>query len=129
MVSLPLTETSTMNISWGVKQPVRRADLSTFLCWLSGNLGILWACKRSVGGLLATFLSVNVGHIFNTNVYQYLWSVFIPNFAGSGRMIYKLKRRSALLHTGALAVLWCCKFTILLLLKENRLKRGENTER
>jgi len=130
MVSLSLTETSTRNISWGVKQSVRRADnLSTFMCWLSGNLGILWACKRPLGGLLATLLSVGVGHIFNTSVYQYLWPVLIRNFAGSGRMVYKLKRRSAHLHAGALAVLWFRKFTILLLLKEYRLKKGENIKR
>ena len=36
----PLTETSTRNISWGIKRPVRRADnLTTFMCRLSWNLG------------------------------------------------------------------------------------------
>ena len=35
----PLTETSTRNVSWGERRPVRRADnLTTFMCHLSWNL-------------------------------------------------------------------------------------------
>jgi len=35
-----LTETSTRNISWGQRRPVRKADnLTTFMCRLSWNLG------------------------------------------------------------------------------------------
>jgi hypothetical protein len=35
-----LTEMSTRNISWGVKEAGARADnLTTFMCWLSWNLG------------------------------------------------------------------------------------------
>jgi hypothetical protein len=49
---------STRNISWGYRQPVRRADnLTTFMCRLSRNLGasISWNPKglsRPVMGLL-----------------------------------------------------------------------------
>ena len=36
----PLIEMSTRNVSWGERRPVRRADnLTTFMCWLSWNLG------------------------------------------------------------------------------------------
>ena len=36
----PLTEMSTRYISWGLRRPVHRADdLTTFVCWLSWNLG------------------------------------------------------------------------------------------
>jgi hypothetical protein len=35
----PLIEMSTRNISWGQKRPVLRADVTTFMCQLSWNLG------------------------------------------------------------------------------------------
>jgi len=36
----PLTEMSTRNTPWGLRQLVRRADNpTTFMCWLSWNLG------------------------------------------------------------------------------------------
>ena len=58
----PLTEMSTRNISWGYRWPVRRADnLTTFMCWLSWNLGtsISWnpqGLSRPIMGLLCLCL-------------------------------------------------------------------------
>jgi len=53
----PLTEMSTRSISWGVKAD----NLSTFMCWLSWNLGAsnFWntqGLSRPVMGLLYLFL-------------------------------------------------------------------------
>ena len=58
----PLTEMSTRNISWGLRRPVRRADnLTTFMCWLSWNLGAstfwnLQGLSRAVMGDLYLYL-------------------------------------------------------------------------
>jgi hypothetical protein len=39
VLTQPLTEMITRNISWGWRQPMRRADnLATFMCWLCWNL-------------------------------------------------------------------------------------------
>jgi hypothetical protein len=68
----PLTEMSTRNISWGSRRPVRRADnLTTFMCWLSWNLGAStsWnrqGMSRSVKGLL--YLCVSELHFPNLSV-------------------------------------------------------------
>jgi hypothetical protein len=57
----PLTEMSTMNISWGRRQPVRRADnFATFMGRLSWNLGasVSWnpqGLSKSVIGLQYLF--------------------------------------------------------------------------
>jgi hypothetical protein len=54
----PLTDMSTRNISWGKRRPLRRADnLTSFMCWLSWNLGAStsWnpqGLSRPVMGLL-----------------------------------------------------------------------------
>jgi hypothetical protein len=54
----PLTEMSTRNASWGLRRPVHRADnTTTFICWLSWNLGAstFWnpqGLSRPVMGLL-----------------------------------------------------------------------------
>ena len=59
----PLTEMSTSNISWGQRQPVRRADnLTTFMCQLSWNLraSTSWnpqGLSRPVMGLLYIYFS------------------------------------------------------------------------
>ena len=66
----PLTEMSTRNISWGWKQPVRRADnLTTFMCRLSRNLGALtsWdtlGLSRPVMGLLYLYNKLLIICIF-----------------------------------------------------------------
>jgi len=58
VLTQPLTEMSTTNISWGQRRPVRRADnLTTFVCRLSRNLGAStsWnpqGLSRPVMGLL-----------------------------------------------------------------------------
>jgi hypothetical protein len=59
----PLTEMSTRNIFWGWNRPVRRADnLTTFMGWLSWNLGAstFWntqGLSRPVRGLLYLFFA------------------------------------------------------------------------
>jgi len=64
-----LTEMSTRNISWGYRWPVHRADsLTTFMCWLSWNLGAStsWnpeGLSRSVMGVLY-LLSVNLSDTY-----------------------------------------------------------------
>ena len=64
-----LTEMRTMNASWGWRRLVLRADnLTTFMCWLSWNLGIStsWnpqGLSRPVMGLLYLYLSWTVATI------------------------------------------------------------------
>ena len=62
VLTQPVTEMITRNISWGWRRPVRRADnLTTFMCRLSWNLGasISWnpqGLSRSVMGLLYIYI-------------------------------------------------------------------------
>jgi hypothetical protein len=66
------TETSTRNISWGLRRPVRRADNSTaFICGLSMNLGdsASWnpqGLSRAVMGLLCS------SHLRRLAVYKHV---------------------------------------------------------
>ena len=46
-MSQSLTEMSTRNIYWGYSRPVRRSNLSTFMCRLSWNLGASNLLERS----------------------------------------------------------------------------------
>ena len=66
--SQPLTEMSTRSISWGWRRPLCRADnLTTFMCWLSWNLGAstawnLQALSRALMELL--FLLLQMEHVY-----------------------------------------------------------------
>jgi hypothetical protein len=58
----PLMEMSTRNISWGYRRPVRKDDLTTFLCRMSWNLGAStsWnpvSLSRPVMGFLYLYLT------------------------------------------------------------------------
>jgi hypothetical protein len=76
----PLTEMSTRNVSWGVTRPVRMADnLTTFMCWLSRNLGAstCWnplGLSRAVMGLLYLFTSRFLLHLLpcRTRIHRYI---------------------------------------------------------
>jgi hypothetical protein len=65
-----LQEMSTRNISWGWRWLVCRADnLTTYMCWLSSNLGALtfWnpqGLSRPVMGLLYLLLTVSLSVLF-----------------------------------------------------------------
>jgi hypothetical protein len=82
----PLTEMSTRNISWVERWPARRADeLTTFVCWLSQNLGASTSWNHQdlstpVQGLLYLYLSTllssnsSLFHIFQ----QPIVHLFLP---------------------------------------------------
>jgi hypothetical protein len=92
----PLTETSTRNISWGERWPVRRADnLTTFMCRLSWNLGAsTWNPQglcRPVMGLL--YLFCKSGNIKNERwkIVFCLWFYWCETWSSTARVKYGLR--------------------------------------
>ena len=65
----PLTEMSTRSISWGLRLPVSKADLTTILCLVtkSGKLNFLEPCGplQACNGTALPFISTDYLKIYN----------------------------------------------------------------